>query len=180
MKIYFIVVLVLLLSCSEENKQPSNHAKSETTSEPQAVVNKDDKLYGIISNYLKIKDALVQENGDKAAEFSRTLVGAYKTFSIKELNLDHQEVFTNIKKNSIDQLEQMSKNPIKVQREHFVSLSNDLYELVKLVGSKTKLYKEYCSMYKKDGGMWLSASNKIRNPYFGNRMLKCGKVLEEI
>jgi hypothetical protein len=30
------------------------------------------------------------------------------------------------------------------------------------------------------GGMWLSASNEIKNPYYGNKMMKCGSVQQEI
>jgi hypothetical protein len=31
-----------------------------------------------------------------------------------------------------------------------------------------------------EGAFWLSASDQIRNPYFGDKMLKCGSVEEEI
>ena len=30
------------------------------------------------------------------------------------------------------------------------------------------------------GAHWLSLSDQIRNPYFGDRMLKCGKVVAEL
>ena len=30
------------------------------------------------------------------------------------------------------------------------------------------------------GGYWLSNSKEVRNPYFGNSMLKCGEVKETI
>jgi len=30
------------------------------------------------------------------------------------------------------------------------------------------------------GGYWLSTEKKIKNPYFGSKMIKCGKVKEII
>ncbi|MFT4674108.1 MAG: hypothetical protein ACI9R6_001009, partial [Saprospiraceae bacterium] len=29
------------------------------------------------------------------------------------------------------------------------------------------------------GGYWLSNSKEIRNPYFGSKMLKCGRIDKE-
>jgi hypothetical protein len=33
---------------------------------------------------------------------------------------------------------------------------------------------------KGDGGDWLSTEKEIRNPYYGDEMLECGRVAEEI
>jgi hypothetical protein len=30
------------------------------------------------------------------------------------------------------------------------------------------------------GAMWLSESKEIKNPYFGDKMMECGSVEEEI
>jgi hypothetical protein len=30
------------------------------------------------------------------------------------------------------------------------------------------------------GGYWLSNSKEIRNPFFGDKMLKCGRIEKEI
>jgi hypothetical protein len=30
------------------------------------------------------------------------------------------------------------------------------------------------------GGKWLSASDKVKNPFFGDEKMKCGRVLVEI
>lgn len=42
------------------------------------------------------------------------------------------------------------------------------------------LYKQYCPMaFGNKGGYWFSDVDEIRNPYFGDKMLKCGKVVTE-
>jgi Cu(I)/Ag(I) efflux system membrane fusion protein len=33
---------------------------------------------------------------------------------------------------------------------------------------------------KGDGGDWLSSVKKIQNPYYGDEMMECGSVVEEI
>jgi hypothetical protein len=30
------------------------------------------------------------------------------------------------------------------------------------------------------GANWLSLENKVKNPYYGSRMLSCGKVVETL
>ena len=39
------------------------------------------------------------------------------------------------------------------------------------------MYKQFCPMaFNDQGGYWLSNSKEVRNPYFGDKMLKCGMV----
>jgi len=68
------------------------------------------------------------------------------------------------------------------QRAHYSGLGNTLYELIKQFGVEGgTLYWQHCPMAFDDAGAnWLSSEKEIRNPYFGDRMLKCGVVQEEI
>lgn len=60
------------------------------------------------------------------------------------------------------------------QREHFESLSKNMYSLLSgLKLNRTILYQQYCPMKK---AAWLSETEEIRNPYYGDDMLECGKV----
>ena len=44
-----------------------------------------------------------------------------------------------------------------------------------------KLYYQYCPMaFNNKGAYWLSNEEAIRNPYFGDKMLKCGLVERDI
>ena len=43
------------------------------------------------------------------------------------------------------------------------------------------VYKQYCPMaFNNTGAYWFSNSKEIFNPYFGEKMLKCGRVEAEI
>jgi hypothetical protein len=64
------------------------------------------------------------------------------------------------------------------QREHFESLSKNMYSLLSgLKLNSTTVYQQYCPMKK---AAWLSESEDIRNPYYGDDMLDCGKVTATI
>lgn len=70
---------------------------------------------------------------------------------------------------------------IEKQREAFEDLSNGIYQLANQVEMETPLYWQHCPMaFQGKGANWISDSKSILNPYFGDRMLKCGKVTETI
>lgn len=71
---------------------------------------------------------------------------------------------------------------IEAQRTAYLTMSNDLITLVKKSGMKDgELYVEHCPMaFNNTGGSWISSNKEIRNPYFGDKMMKCGEVIETI
>lgn len=70
---------------------------------------------------------------------------------------------------------------ISAQREAFAALSLQIEELLKQKLSSGTLYKQFCPMaFNNLGAFWFSEVEEIRNPYFGNKMLKCGSVVETI
>ena len=68
------------------------------------------------------------------------------------------------------------------QRDHFNTLSDNIYAWVKESNvNDQKLYKQYCPMaFNNEGAYWLSAEKEVNNPYFGDKMLHCGSVKEEL
>ncbi|HEY1025575.1 MAG TPA: hypothetical protein VGE26_10450, partial [Sphingobacteriaceae bacterium] len=62
------------------------------------------------------------------------------------------------------------------------ALTSEVEKLIK--ASKIKsgtVYKQYCPMaYDGNGAYWLANESDIRNPYYGDEMLECGEVKEEI
>ncbi|MGB5928712.1 MAG: DUF3347 domain-containing protein, partial [Cyclobacteriaceae bacterium] len=70
---------------------------------------------------------------------------------------------------------------IDMQRKSFEGLSATMYALAKTFGTEDKLYYQYCPMaFDNKGAYWISAEEEIMNPYFGDAMLKCGRVEETI
>lgn len=71
---------------------------------------------------------------------------------------------------------------IETQRTAYSGMSKDMAALIKKEGlSGGELYVAYCPMAFNDkGATWISGSKEIRNPYFGEKMLRCGEVKETI
>ena len=175
-----LTLMLILFSCEKKQAEPKAVATKSHESHSEAS-HGDDMLAHLVSGYLEIKDALVEERNDGAVKGATHMLAAFKSFPVSQLKAEQTTIFNEIYENSKEQLEHIQKSDIAHQREHFLELSKDMIDLVKLIGTKKPLYKEYCSMYKGNkGGTWLSDSPQIRNPYFGSKMLKCGKVLEEI
>jgi len=130
------------------------------------------QLSQLLTQYYNIKDALVAGNGYlasiKAEEFIKTANSIdYKVISEGNINALLKDA-TPISETK----------DIKVQREHFSNLSNNMASLAKSVKLTTEpIYQAYCPMKKAN---WLSNDKAIKNPYYGSAMLTCGKVVETI
>ena len=170
MKTKLIILSLLLLASGGAFAQHdhASHAEGKTSSQPTAMF-KEAKLGVAYQHYIQVKDALVSSNAEEAKKAAIALQ--------KSLN----EV-----KGSTTVLEAASKfatlSDLEEQRTQFSTLSNEMATFVK--GGKLSegmLYLDYCPMANNnEGGYWLSNDKEIKNPYFGDKMLKCGGVKETI
>ncbi|MCF8246377.1 MAG: efflux RND transporter periplasmic adaptor subunit [Saprospiraceae bacterium] len=71
---------------------------------------------------------------------------------------------------------------LEVARLHFKPLSEQMVALAQAFGPfDSAIYVQHCPMADGNvGADWLSLDKEIRNPYFGEKMLKCGRVTETI
>jgi Protein of unknown function (DUF3347) len=130
----------------------------------------------ITNAYLGIKNALAAGNGTLAQTKGKELLDALSTDPTKGLNPDQQKLLNSY----LDKLKFDSRHISEVakvdhQREHFESLSKNMYEVLKgLKANTSTLYEQYCPMKK---AYWLSESSTIKNPYYNDAdMGTCGKV----
>lgn len=133
----------------------------------------------VLTDYFMLKDALVGDDTKKAAQAGTKLMTSLKAFETKSYTKEEQKELANIIEDATEHAEHISESPIDHQREHFKTLSKDITDMVAITGSKNTLYEQFCPMYDK-GSAWLSSSNEVRNPYYGSKMLKCGKVQKTI
>ena len=67
------------------------------------------------------------------------------------------------------------------QRDHFISLSKNMYALIKVAKTTETVYYQFCPMANEGkGANWLSKESGVKNPYYGSQMLTCGKTVETI
>jgi hypothetical protein len=142
--------------------QSGSSIKSEVTF-------KDTKVETAYNNYLQLKDALVASKTDAAKEAA----GKLKT-SLMAVK-DGKNAMTEATKIS-------NATSLGEMRKTFATLSTEMKTIVKAGQlSKGELYLEYCPMANNNtGAYWLSNEKEIKNPYFGDKMLKCGSVKETI
>lgn len=156
--------MLMLMACgapksNEEAKAP------ETRNEPTEEVVVVTEPNAMVTAYMALKDALVATNAADAQNAAKTLAtNESATESIKALAQAIAET-----------------DDVEVQREKFFELTTAFIEHAKANDMGAKLFVQYCPMaFNNTGASWVSLSSEIRNPYFGDRMLKCGRVEEEI
>jgi Cu(I)/Ag(I) efflux system membrane fusion protein len=70
---------------------------------------------------------------------------------------------------------------IKKARIMLSRLSDQLYHTFKKFKVEIIGFRQFCpKAFNNSGGFWLSASDKIINPYFGDAMLNCENIEEEL
>ena len=122
----------------------------------------------LLTAYYQLKDNLVKSNPAATAASANVLVQSINDAD-KEILKD--DVRTSLLK---DASAIAQTGDIKIQREMFSTLSNNMFELAKSVKLSTEpVYQQYCPMKK---ASWLSNDKAIKNPYYGSAMLTCGSV----
>lgn len=161
------------------SQTPATAPAPPSTAVPQQVTAIND----VVSSYLQLKNALANDNSQDAATASNALSENLKKVDASALPAGEKKVYDDMADDMKEHAEHIGGNADKIahQREHFESLSNDLYDLVKTVKPSQALYKDFCPMYNNNkGAIWLSETKEIKNPYLGKKMSTCGEVKEEI
>jgi len=127
----------------------------------------------VIDNYLAVKNALTTGDGTLAAAKSKLLLASVNEIQKTGLSADQVALLGKLEYDS----RHISEVPrVAHQREHFASLSNNLYAFIKKSKlNQTTLYRQYCTM---DKQYYLSETDKGKDPYMG--MTNCSKVVETL
>ena len=109
----------------------------------------------------------------------------YQTFNsinANSLTASQKKEYLDIADDAKEHAEHIGDNAGKIdhQREHFVTLSKDMDDLIQLFGTNQKLYLDFCPMADNNkGAVWISETKEIKNPYLGAKMPTCGSVKKE-
>jgi hypothetical protein len=163
---------------AELKTEANNHSSHTATIEKQ----EKSQLKAVFESYFAAKDALVKSDGTTTSISAKDLLNAINSVKMETLTTNEHTIWMKVAKDLSFDAEHISdtKDPGH-QRDHFMSLSKNMYELIKVSKQETPIYYQHCPMYNDGkGANWLSKENGVKNPYYGSKMLTCGSVVETI
>lgn len=158
----------------------NNHGNHTVT--PKVELQEVNQLKAVFDNYFLVKDAMISSDGNATSIASKELFTAISNVKMEKLAADVHLVWMKVLNQIKEDAEHIADtNDIKHQRDHFTTLSKDIYDLLKVAKYDVPVYFQYCPMYNDGkGANWLSKENAVKNPYYGSMMLSCGKTVETI
>ncbi len=151
---------------------PATHEKEQGTSQ----------LKTVFDNYFSIKDALIQSDQKLASSGAEELRSTINAVKMEKLATDEHTVWMKVMRSLKANTDLIAtSSSIEKQRQAFMILSSNMYDLMKVSQQTAPVYYQHCPMYNDGkGANWLSKENAIKNPYYGEKMLSCGKTTETI
>ena len=147
----------------------------------------------LLSNYYELKDAFVDWDTAKVNKSAVKLKALADALPVKEIKADTTiiQMADNYAKTISGEAGGIAAdNDITEKRKSFYTLSEGLYELIRTVRYNGEVvYHQHCPMAfgDNDEAFWLSNSNKVVNPYLGNKhpkyrgtMINCGDVTDSL
>jgi hypothetical protein len=156
-KIFLIVALIATAFVQKTFAQDTSNQK---------------QLSQLLTSYYQVKDALIEGNSTNASSNAEAFLKTANGISNRTISEGSRNALVK------DAGVISESKDLKKQREVFANLSTNMYALAKSLKLTTEpIYYNYCPMKK---AYWLSSDKVIKNPYYGNAMLTCGKVTETI
>jgi len=154
-------------------------AKAEVKAEPKQEIN---QLKGLFDNYFALKDALVKSDEKLASSVAKDLLSSINAVKMNKLAAEEHTVWMKVMGSLNSNTEKIATSTsIEKQRNAFMDLSANIYDLIKVSKQEIPTYYQHCPMANDGkGANWLSKENTIKNPYYGSQMLTCGKTVETI
>lgn len=157
-------------------------AKIESSAGKVDLATASNSFAGLYSAYFKLKDALAKDNGAAAQTAAKGIQAAIEKVNSEQLDAVQGQLWKEYQRKLAFDTEHIAgivEN--EHQREHFVTLSKNMYALMKSVKPDAPVYYQHCPMYRDGkGANWLSTQKKIENPYLGQSMPNCGSIIETI
>lgn len=186
------------IQCSGDKKNPDTLQPVETdkveaeqdvtqneAGKPQFTVDEifRKQVTEVFDAYVELKDAFVSSDAEKVKKEAADTQQALAKVDMKLVSGAAHNDWMNYQSEIQSSLGSISSSgDIEAQRAEFSKLSGSLYKTIKAYGLSGKTaYYDFCPMAFNDkGAYWLSAEEKIRNPYFGDKMLSCGSIEETL
>lgn len=147
----------------EDEMDDMDHSSKKTGKYEDQAMNaefKDENTAAAYELYVEIKDALVNTDAETTQSKAQELAEAETS---EEVSAAAKQI--------------AATDDVNKQREAFSDLTVTMEKQLEGALASGEIYKQYCPMaFEGKGDYWLSNSKDIFNPYYGDKMLKCGRV----
>lgn len=133
----------------------------------------------IYTAYNNLKEALVASDSVASVSAANNVLEALNKGDMSLLKKpESHKVWMTEKPLITKQLNELVQSEtLAQQRAVFLEISNSMIKLVENFGVNQKVMVQFCPMADDfKGGYWLSTDVKIKNPYYGSKMLTCGST----
>lgn len=165
------------------NVKPQN---AGTPAIPDFTVETPDNFKAQISSlsdkYLLLKNAFVETNAVAANDAATAFLSELE-------NVDMTSITGEAHRYWMQQLAAFkghgkkitTLDDVEMQRQQFDFLSDAMINSITAFGTKNKLFVQFCPMaFNNKGADWISDVGEVQNPYFGDKMMKCGLVTDTL
>ncbi|WP_143960583.1 DUF3347 domain-containing protein [Litoribacter populi] len=196
-KVIFAAALMgLFIACDNKTQEEGDHHDNHddgsthvasTDTEKGADVHADfsiskhsqvEQVKAFYGEYLNLKNALVENNQEGSEKSVQNLQSLLNNENFNSMEGRASAVISQMEAS----LRNMDGESVEGKREELNTLSMSLFTLLKAADHGVEnAHLQYCPMaFDDQGAYWVSDVKEIRNPYFGDKMLKCGSVKESI
>ncbi|MGB3465393.1 MAG: efflux RND transporter periplasmic adaptor subunit, partial [Cyclobacteriaceae bacterium] len=132
--------------------------------------------------YQPVKNALIETSAPETLKNLPGYISAIKAIESDDLKSEERQIWERDREVILSNAEKiLASGDIESMRKWFSPLSDQFYHTLKKFDLKGIGYRQYCPMaFDNEGAFWLRDSDEVLNPYFGDEMLTCGNVEEEL
>ncbi|MEX0686812.1 MAG: DUF3347 domain-containing protein [Balneolales bacterium] len=176
------VLLFVLISCSSGDHSYDATEQGSTESHSAAFETPDEfkkSLDITLTRYFDLKDALIEEDGQKAARLAQAFQESLEQVKEDDLSDEAHSIWRSNREIMNEESYRIAGvTEIEEQRKSFNSLSMALIHSLEAFGPLEKaVHRQSCPMVGDGSADWLSSSEEIMNPYLSSNMLNCGTVV---
>lgn len=180
-----LISLYLTIGCSPDEREQAQQDQRQQQLQAQLIESTpefDRQLAEVLESYFNLKDALVATEPILASEKADSLLQLIQRVKPTGLSQETQTIWETYAGNIIEEGSRIvSEDDVEKQRVYFEPLSEAMIDLIKTfrpVGYT--VYHQSCPMVRGGSADWLSREEQIANPYHGDRMMRCGEIIERI
>ena len=138
------------------------------------------KLATVYTPYFKLQEALADDQLEDALAAWQSMREAVNLVPTETLDQQVGKTWQSIA-HQLDEVLSADPPPDELEklRKPFETIATAMLRTVATFGHSQPqpLQESFCPMaFKNKGAAWLQAEGKIANPYFGNKMLRCGEI----